>query len=37
MSFANLHLIERAQLFTGSLIIGALVIGWAAAAILLGV
>jgi hypothetical protein len=37
MSLANLHLIERAQLFTGSLIIGAMFIGWAAAAALLSV
>ena len=37
MSFANLHLNERAQMFTGSLIIGLMFVGWASAAVLLGV
>jgi len=37
MSFANLHFNERAQMFLGSLIIGAMFVGWASAAVLLGV
>lgn len=31
----NAHIIERAQLFTGSLILGAMFIAWAATAYLL--
>jgi len=36
MSLANLHLNERAQMFFGSLIIGAMFVGWASAAAVLG-
>jgi hypothetical protein len=37
MSLASLHLNERAQMFFGSLIIGAMFVGWGAATVLLGV
>lgn len=37
MSLAKLELIERAEAVTGSLIIAAMFVGWAAASILMGV
>jgi hypothetical protein len=37
MSLANIHFIERAQFVMGSLIIGAMFVGWAAASVLFGV
>jgi hypothetical protein len=37
MSLAHLHFNERAQVFLGSLIMGAMFVGWASAAVLLGV
>jgi len=36
MSLANLHLVERAQFVTGSLVIGSMFVAWAAATVLLG-
>jgi hypothetical protein len=36
MSLANLHIIERAQVFTGSLVIGLMFVAWGAATVLLG-
>jgi hypothetical protein len=36
MSLANLHIVERAQYVTGSLVIGAMFVAFAAATVLLG-
>jgi hypothetical protein len=36
MSLAHLHLNERAQMFFGGLIMGAMFVGWAASTVLLG-
>ena len=36
MNTAKVELFERAQMITGSLIIGAMFVGWAAATVLLG-
>jgi hypothetical protein len=36
MNTAKVELFERAQTITGSLVIGAMFVGWAAATVLLG-
>jgi hypothetical protein len=37
MNTAKVEIFERAQVITGSLVMGAMFVGWAAAAVLLGV